>query len=115
MASIEDYAAVRRLVADLVSEGVEAAVPKTIRKNTEASIKALLRAKVTPPKTSSNRRGSPRALRKTPFQPHRPKGPGHAAEQDQFEAAKTCRITVVRAISSVACRARLWLQSKYYG
>src|SRR5918998_840407 len=32
VASIEDYAAVRRLVADLVSEGVEAAVPKTIRK-----------------------------------------------------------------------------------
>ena len=36
VASIEDYAAVRRLVADLVSEGVEAAVPKTIRETDEA-------------------------------------------------------------------------------
>jgi hypothetical protein len=36
VASIEDYAAVRWLVADLVSEGVEAAVPKTIRRTVEA-------------------------------------------------------------------------------
>jgi hypothetical protein len=35
VAKIEDYAAVRRLVADLVSEGVEAAVPKTIRETVE--------------------------------------------------------------------------------
>ena len=35
VANIEDYAAVRRLVADLVSEGVEAAVPKTIRETVE--------------------------------------------------------------------------------
>jgi hypothetical protein len=32
----EDYAAVRELVADLVSEGIEATVPETIRKTVEA-------------------------------------------------------------------------------
>ncbi len=37
VASIEDYAAVRRLVADLVSEGVEAAVPKTSEKQSRWS------------------------------------------------------------------------------
>ena len=42
VASIEDYAAVRRLVADLVSEGVEAAVPKTIRETVEV-VERILR------------------------------------------------------------------------
>jgi hypothetical protein len=32
----EDYAAVRELVADLVSEGIEATVPKTVRETVEA-------------------------------------------------------------------------------
>ncbi len=41
VASIEDYAAVRRLVAKLVSEGVEAAVPKTIRETVEAAERVL--------------------------------------------------------------------------
>jgi len=41
VASIKDYAAVRRLVADLVSEGVEAAVPKTIRETVEVVEKRL--------------------------------------------------------------------------
>src|SRR5215212_1907851 len=36
VARIEDYAAVRQLVADLVSEGVEVAVPKIIRETVEA-------------------------------------------------------------------------------
>lgn len=40
--SIEDYVAVRRLVADLVSEGVEAAVPKTIRETVEV-VEQILR------------------------------------------------------------------------
>lgn len=39
IASIEDYARVRELVADLVSEGVEAAVPPTVRETVEALIK----------------------------------------------------------------------------
>jgi DNA-binding transcriptional ArsR family regulator len=36
VASIEDYAAVRELVVDLVGEGVEATVPKTVRETVEA-------------------------------------------------------------------------------
>jgi hypothetical protein len=36
IATIEDYAAVRELVADLVSEGIEATVPATVRKTVEA-------------------------------------------------------------------------------
>jgi hypothetical protein len=36
VATIEDYAAVRELVADLVSEGLEATVPKTVREPVEA-------------------------------------------------------------------------------
>jgi hypothetical protein len=36
VATIEDYAAVRELVADLVSEGIEATVPKTVRETVEA-------------------------------------------------------------------------------
>jgi len=36
VAAIEDYAAVRRLVADLVSEGIEVTVPKTVRETVEA-------------------------------------------------------------------------------
>jgi DNA-binding transcriptional ArsR family regulator len=36
VATIEDYAAVRKLVADLVSEGIEATVPKTVRETVEA-------------------------------------------------------------------------------
>jgi MarR family len=36
VATIEDYAAVRDLVADLVSEGIEATVPKTVRETVEA-------------------------------------------------------------------------------
>jgi hypothetical protein len=35
IATIEDYAAVRELVADLVSEGIEVTVPKTIRETVE--------------------------------------------------------------------------------
>src|SRR5829696_5102017 len=41
VASVEDYAAVRRLVVDLVSEGVESAVPKTIRETVEVVEKRL--------------------------------------------------------------------------
>ncbi|MBX6765350.1 MAG: hypothetical protein IRY88_17030 [Rubrobacteraceae bacterium] len=40
VATIEDYAKVRELVADLVSEGIEATVPATIRETVEA-LKAL--------------------------------------------------------------------------
>jgi len=36
VATIEDYAAVRELVADLVSEGIEATVPATVRETVEA-------------------------------------------------------------------------------
>jgi hypothetical protein len=36
VATVEDYARVRELVADLVSEGVEAAVPPTVRKTVSA-------------------------------------------------------------------------------
>ncbi len=36
VATIEDYAAVRELVADLVSEGIEATVPATVRDTVEA-------------------------------------------------------------------------------
>src|SRR5829696_390701 len=36
VATIEDYAAVRELVADLVSEGIEATVPETVRETVEA-------------------------------------------------------------------------------
>jgi hypothetical protein len=36
VATIEDYAAVRELVADLVSEGIEVTVPKTVRETVEA-------------------------------------------------------------------------------
>jgi hypothetical protein len=36
LATIEDYAAVRELVADLVSEGIEATVPATVRETVEA-------------------------------------------------------------------------------
>jgi hypothetical protein len=36
IATIEDYAAVRELVVDLVGEGVETAVPKTVRETVEA-------------------------------------------------------------------------------
>jgi hypothetical protein len=36
VATIEDYTAVRELVADLVSEGIEATVPKTVRETVEA-------------------------------------------------------------------------------
>jgi hypothetical protein len=36
VATIEDYARVRELVADLVSEGIEATVPKTVRETVEA-------------------------------------------------------------------------------
>jgi hypothetical protein len=36
VATIEDYARVRELVADLVSEGIEATVPETIRETVEA-------------------------------------------------------------------------------
>jgi hypothetical protein len=36
IATIEDYAAVRGLVADLVSEGIEVTVPKTVRETVEA-------------------------------------------------------------------------------
>ena len=36
VATVEDYAAVRELVADLVSEGVEVTVPKTVRETVEA-------------------------------------------------------------------------------
>ncbi len=36
VAAVEDYAKVRELVADLVSEGVEATVPKTVRETVEA-------------------------------------------------------------------------------
>jgi hypothetical protein len=42
VSSVEDYAAVRWLVADLVSEGVEAAVPKTIRETVEV-VERILR------------------------------------------------------------------------
>jgi hypothetical protein len=36
VATVEDYAAVRELVADLVSEGIEATVPATVRETVEA-------------------------------------------------------------------------------
>src|SRR5215217_3662844 len=36
VATIEDYAAIRELVADLVSEGIEATVPTTVRETVEA-------------------------------------------------------------------------------
>jgi hypothetical protein len=36
VATIEDYAAIRALVADLVSEGIEATVPATVRETVEA-------------------------------------------------------------------------------
>jgi DNA-binding transcriptional ArsR family regulator len=36
VATIEDYAAVRELVADLVSEGIEATVPDTVRETVDA-------------------------------------------------------------------------------
>jgi hypothetical protein len=36
VATLEDYAAVRELVADLVSEGIEATVPETVRETVEA-------------------------------------------------------------------------------
>jgi DNA-binding transcriptional ArsR family regulator len=36
VATIEDYAAVRKLVVDLVGEGVETTVPKTVRETVEA-------------------------------------------------------------------------------
>jgi hypothetical protein len=36
VATIEDYSAVRELVADLVSEGIEATVPATVRETVEA-------------------------------------------------------------------------------
>ena len=42
VASIEDYAAVRALIADIVSEGVEATVPPILRETVEA-VEALLR------------------------------------------------------------------------
>jgi hypothetical protein len=37
VATLEDYAAVRELVADLVSEGIEATVPGTVRETVEAA------------------------------------------------------------------------------
>ena len=40
VATIEDYARVRELVADLVSEGIEATVPETVRETVEA-VKSL--------------------------------------------------------------------------
>ncbi|ABG04864.1 hypothetical protein Rxyl_1917 [Rubrobacter xylanophilus DSM 9941] len=41
LADLDDYAAVRELVADLVSEGVEAAVPKTVRETVETARRLL--------------------------------------------------------------------------
>src|ERR687889_685576 len=43
IATIEDYAAVRELVADFVSEGIEVTVPKTVRETVEA-VKRLRKA-----------------------------------------------------------------------
>lgn len=41
IADLDDYAAVRELVADLVAEGVEATVPKTVRETVEAAKRLL--------------------------------------------------------------------------
>jgi hypothetical protein len=41
VAGLDDYAAVRELVADLVSEGVEATVPRTVRETVEAARRLL--------------------------------------------------------------------------
>ncbi len=41
IADLDDYAAVRELVADLISEGVEATVPKTVRETVEAARRLL--------------------------------------------------------------------------
>lgn len=41
VASLDDYAAIRDLVADLISEGVEATVPKTVRETVEAARRLL--------------------------------------------------------------------------
>ena len=49
IATLEDYAAVRELVADLVAEGVEATVPASVRETIEAvrrSLKRLQRSEV---------------------------------------------------------------------
>jgi hypothetical protein len=43
VATIEDYTAVRELVADLVAEGLEATVPKTVRETVEA-VKGMRRS-----------------------------------------------------------------------
>jgi hypothetical protein len=41
VASLDDYAAIRELVADLVAEAVEATVPKTVRETVEAARRLL--------------------------------------------------------------------------
>ena len=41
LADLDDYAAVRELVADLISEGVEATVPRTVRETVEAAKRLL--------------------------------------------------------------------------
>lgn len=41
IADLDDYAAIRELVADLVAEGVEATVPKTLRETVEAAKRLL--------------------------------------------------------------------------
>lgn len=41
VADLDDYAAIRELVADLVAEGVEATVPKTVRETVEAAKRLL--------------------------------------------------------------------------
>ena len=41
VADLDDYAAIRELVADLISEGVEATVPKTVRETVEAAKRLL--------------------------------------------------------------------------
>ncbi len=41
VADLDDYAAIRELVADLIAEGVEATVPKTVRETVEAAKRLL--------------------------------------------------------------------------
>lgn len=52
VADLDDYAAIRELVADLISEGVEATVPKTVRETVEA-VKRLLEGSESEPITTA--------------------------------------------------------------
>ena len=75
LATLDDYSSVRELVADLVSEGIEATVPKSVREAVHAVARLHAQEDPTRGRSAGGKRAATRPLRRLP-QDTLSQGPG---------------------------------------